>query len=286
MIALRRQFQIVMTVLGLVLAGSVAMARPDLTDVSYGPDPRHRLDVYLPQNAQNAPIIVLVHGGGWRFGDKSNPNVWQNKVAHWTQQGTIVVAVNYRLLPQVGPLEQAQDVARALSFVQKHSGEWGGSDRNMILMGHSAGGHLVAVLSANPTLAHMQGARPWLGSVVLDTAALDVPGLMQRTRSRLYRDAFGENPEYWTSASPLHQLRAGAPPVLLVCSTRRATPCPEARKFQAKAVKQGGKAQTLPVDYSHRSINAVLGLDKGFTGQVDAFLTEIGLFTSPAQTDR
>jgi hypothetical protein len=73
---------------------------------------------------------------------------------------------------------------------------------------------------------------------------------------------------------------------LLVCSTRRATPCPEARKFQAKAVKQGGKAQTLPVDYSHRSINAVLGLDKGFTGQVDAFLTEIGLFTSPAQTDR
>jgi acetyl esterase/lipase len=267
-----------MAVLGLLLAASSAMGAADMADLPYGPDPRHRLDVYLPQHAQNAPVIVLVHGGGWRFGDKSNPNVWQNKVAHWTGQGTIVVAVNYRLVPQVGPLEQAQDVARALSYVQARVPEWGGSAQNMILMGHSAGGHLVAVLSANPTLAHMQGAQPWLGSVVLDTAALDVPQLMQQTRSPLYRDAFGEDPAYWTATSPLHQLSADAPPVLLVCSTRREQPCPEARKFQAEATKQGGIAQTLPVHYSHRSINAVLGLDKRYTRQVDAFLTQIGLY--------
>jgi acetyl esterase/lipase len=276
---MRRQIGVLAVFLGWLVAGSLAVAAPSLPDVAYGPDPRHRLDVYLPEQPQNAPVIVMVHGGGWRFGDKSNPNVWQNKAAHWTQQGTIVVAVNYRLVPQVAPLEQAKDVARALSFVQRRSTEWGGSAHNVILMGHSAGGHLVAVLSANPTLAHMQGAKPWLGSVVLDSAALDIPQLMQVTRSRLYRDAFGEDPATWADVSPLHLLTAGAPPVLLVCSTRRVLPCPEARKFQEATTERGGKAQTLPVDYSHRSINAVLGLDKSFTRQVDAFLDEIGLYS-------
>ncbi|MGH1353608.1 MAG: alpha/beta hydrolase [Thalassovita sp.] len=275
---LRRQIGFLATLLGLLWAGTLALAAPNLPDVAYGPDPRHRLDVYLPEQPLDAPVIVMVHGGGWRFGDKSNLNVWQNKVAHWTSQGTIVVAVNYRLLPQVGPVEQANDVALALSFVQRHSDGWGASEHNIVLMGHSAGGHLVAMLNANPTLAHMQGAKPWLGSVVLDTAALDIPQLMQNTRSRLYQDAFGDDPAYWAAASPLHLLTAGAPPVLLVCSTRRALPCPEARKFQAATQERGGKARTLPVDYSHRSINAVLGLDKAFTSQVDAFLIEIGLF--------
>lgn len=275
---MRCKLGILATFLGLLMAGASAWATPSLVDLSYGPDPRHRLDVYLPEQPQKAPVIVMVHGGGWRFGDKSNPNVWQNKVAHWTSQGTIVVTVNYRLLPQADPLEQAKDVARALSFVQSRSDDWGGSERNTILMGHSAGGHLVALLNADPTLAHMQGAKPWLGSVVLDTAALDIPQLMQQTSSRLYRDAFGEDPAFWAAASPMQSLTAGAPPVLLVCSTRRVLPCLEARKFQMAAMERGGKAQTLPVDYSHRSINAVLGLDRAFTRQVDDFLTDIGLY--------
>lgn len=264
---------------GFVLAASGALGAPSLPDVPYGPDPRHRMDVYLPEHAQNAPVIIMVHGGGWRFGDKSNPNVWQHKVAHWTAQGLIVITVNYRLLPQAGPLEQANDVARALSYVQHKSAEWGASQQNMILMGHSAGGHLVALLSAKPTLAHMQGAKPWLGSVVLDTAALDIPKLMQISSSRLYQDAFGQDPAYWEATSPLHLLSPGAPPVLLVCSTRRVMPCPAARKFQAAVTATGGKAQTLPVDYSHRLINLALGMDSTFTRKVDDFLTEIGLYT-------
>jgi acetyl esterase/lipase len=266
--------------LGVVaLLVSQALALPTLRDLPYGTDPKHRLDVYLPSAPEKAPVIVLVHGGGWRFGDKANEPVWRNKVAHWTQSGAIVVSVNYRLMPQANPLEQAKDVARALSYVQAHAGEWGGAPDRLILMGHSAGGHLVALLSADPTLAHLQGARPWLGSVVLDTAALDIPRLLQSTGSRLYHDAFGKDPMFWHESSPLQQMQPGTPPVLLVCSTLRRLPCPQAQRFAKAAANQGSKVEVLPMDYSHRSINTVLGLDKTYTAKVDRFLDHIGLFS-------
>ena len=105
---MRQKIGVLATFLGLLMMGTFVSATPSLRDIEYGPDPRHRLDVYMPRQPRNAPVVVMVHGGGWRFGDKSNPNVWQNKVAHWTRQGTIVVAVNYRLVPQVAPLDQAK----------------------------------------------------------------------------------------------------------------------------------------------------------------------------------
>src|SRR5205085_10088379 len=66
-------------------------------DVAYGDDPAQRLDAYLPAKAEKAPILLMVHGGGWMLGDKGNRAVVQNKVAHWLPRGYVVASANYRM---------------------------------------------------------------------------------------------------------------------------------------------------------------------------------------------
>ncbi|MDQ6684520.1 MAG: alpha/beta hydrolase, partial [Pseudomonadota bacterium] len=193
-----------------------------LADIAYGAAPRQVLDVYLPPPGRalkgGAPILLMVHGGAWMFGDKSNPGVVVAKVAHWCESGWIFVSVNNRLHPEAAPLEQAADVARALAFVQQRAAAWGGDPGRIVLMGHSAGAHLVALLDASPSLATAAGAGRWSASVVLDSAATDLEALMMRRHARFYDSVFGSEPQLWQRASPLAQLSAAAPPLLLVCS--------------------------------------------------------------------
>src|SRR5688572_21443269 len=68
-------------------------------DASYGSDPAQRLDVYSPPNASKAPVLFIVHGGAWMYGDKANDGFVTNKVSHWLPQGYVVVSTNYRLSP-------------------------------------------------------------------------------------------------------------------------------------------------------------------------------------------
>jgi acetyl esterase/lipase len=73
-------------------------------DIAYGADARQRFDVYVPRGARNAPVILMVHGGAWRIGDKRSRGVVGNKVERWAQAGIVVISVNYRMLPAVAPL--------------------------------------------------------------------------------------------------------------------------------------------------------------------------------------
>ncbi len=250
-------------------------------DLAYGPDPAQRMDVYRPAGAPaagtQAAVILFVHGGGWRIGDKRHGNVVAHKMAHWLPRGTLFVSVNYRMLPQADPLEQARDVARALALAQGQAAGWGADPARFVLMGHSAGAHLVALLAADRGLAAQLGARPWLGTVALDSAAFDVVDIMQRRHLGLYDRAFGNRPEFWREASPLHRLDGAQAPLLLVCSSQRRTACPQARQFAERATTLGGRAQVLPVDLSHAEINKTLGQPGRYTEAVDGFLQSLGL---------
>jgi acetyl esterase/lipase len=242
-----------------------------LRDLAYGKDALQKYDVYLPAHAKSAPVIFMVHGGGWRRGDKAMPNVVDNKVSRWVSRGFVFVSVDYRLLPT--PVEaQADDVARALASAQSHAAEWGADPRKFVLMGHSAGAHLVALLDADPARAKAFGAQPWLGAVSLDSAALDLPATMKARHLRLYDAAFGKDLATWARLSPMQRLRAGAPPMLLVCSTRRWNSCPQARALAAKARQLGDRAEVLGEDLRHSEINAQLGLEGGYTRAVEDFL--------------
>lgn len=246
-----------------------------IRDIAYGSDPNQRFDVYAPAQAHDAPVIFMVHGGGWRRGDKAMSNVMANKVAYWVPRGVVVISTNYRMLPDTRPLDQARDVARALAAAQHRAGEWGGDPDRFVLMGHSAGAHLVSLLTAAPQLARDQGARPWRGTVSLDSASLDVVQTMNGRHFRLYDEAFGSNPADWLAASPLQQMHAAPAPFLAVCSSRRQDSCPQAHAFVGKVRSLGGRGEVLEEDLSHSEINKDLGAPSDYTSQVDAFLRSV-----------
>lgn len=247
-------------------------------DVAYGLDPKQKFDVYAPRNATNAAVIVMVHGGGWAFGDRRMSRVVAEKAKHWLPEGFIFVSVGYRLLPAAPVEEQARDVAHALAAIQQRAATWGGDGSKLVLMGHSAGAHLVALVASSPALAAEAGARPWRGSVLLDSAAYDVAAIMRGRHLPLYDRAFGNDPPRWNALSPFVQLAKAPAPVLAVCSSRRAESCPHAQAFAEKARSLGGQALVLREDMSHAEINARLGTPGDYTDAVDGFLHAIDVF--------
>ena len=247
-----------------------------IPDISYGADPAQRFDVYVstnpPASVAPAPVIFFVHGGGWAFGDKSNHQVIDPKVAHWVAQGYVVISTNYRMLP-TPVAQQAEDVAAAIGFAQSQAGLWGGDPKRFVLMGHSAGAHLVALIAAGArTTARPQ---PWRATVTLDSAALDVPAIMDNRHFGLYDRAFGSDPQKWAAVSPMAQLAHATAPLLAVCSSRRRESCPTSDRFAARANGLGGKVRVLREDLSHGDINATLGAPSDYTAQVDAFLKSV-----------
>jgi len=247
-------------------------------DLAYGSDPAQRLDVYRGADSKNAPVIMMVHGGGWRRGDKGGPTMVKNKVLHWVGKGWVLVSVNYRLVPAANPAEQAEDIGRALAFAQGKARSWGGDPARFVLMGHSSGAHVVALVSADGSLATRHGAQPWLATVAIDSAALDIEAIMNRKHYGLYDTAFGSDPALWREASPMARLKGKpAAPMLMVCSSKRDDSCPPAREFAAKANAFGGRVTVLPIELNHAQINDQLGIGGAYTDAVDEFLRSLGM---------
>ncbi len=251
-----------------------------IADVPYGSDPRQRMDVYVPTglaaSAVRAPVIFMVHGGGWRHGDKAMGRVVQEKVARWVPLGFVLISVNYRLLPDTPVAEQERDVQAALMAAQQRAPQWGADSGRFILMGHSAGAHLVALLNARAPQALREGAWPWLGTVSLDSAMMNVPARMRAPHLPLYDDAFGTDPAYWVALSPFHQWTTGAPPMQMVCSTQRADdPCQQSDAMARHVRTRGGRAEVLPQDLDHGEINAQLGLESDYTRAVETFMASL-----------
>jgi len=246
-------------------------------DVAYGTDLAQRMDVYVPEKAAGAPVIFMVHGGAWMIGDKKSSAVVVNKLNRWVPEGFLLISVNYRMAPEADPLEQADDVARALAFAQSKAPEWGGDPARFVLMGHSAGAHLVSLLAADATIAGKQGAKPWLGTIALDSAAFDVQRIMEQRHYRFYDKVFKDDPAYWRRASPYHRLQEAGKPMMLVCSSRREDSCSQAEAFAGKVKAAGGQVAVYPVDSSHRDINEGLGLPGPYTDAVERFIESLGV---------
>lgn len=248
-----------------------------LPDVAYGADPKQKMDVYLPAN-KDAPAILMVHGGAWIGGDKSNRGVVENKRAHWVPRGFAFISVNNRLVPNANPLEQARDVAKALAYAQQHAPEWGIDPNKFVLMGHSAGAHLVDLLNADPSIATSQGAKPWLGAVSLDSGAVDVVARMQYPHAGLINRAFGTDAKFWKSVSPAHRIKPAseAPmPFMLICSSLREWSDSQNEQFAAKLKATGRSATVLSLPLNHAQINDQLGLPGEYTDAVDSFIRSL-----------
>lgn len=246
-----------------------------IRDIAYGSDPAQRFDVYRPGDADKAPVIVMLHGGGWAFGSKAAAGVVSNKVRYFVPKGYLFISVGTRLLPQADPLQQAADLAQAMAMIEEKAASFGGDPGRVVLIGHSAGAHLAALVSADPSYAKAAGVKPWLATIALDSAAYDIAPIMRgMVVPKIYRDAFGSDPDLWEKASPTRMISGRVPKMLLVCSSFRRWSCRQAETFSRRTRGQGN---VLPVDLKHRQINVQLGADNDYTQRVDGFLQSLGL---------
>ncbi|WP_420555012.1 alpha/beta hydrolase [Neptuniibacter marinus] len=243
-------------------------------NISYGPDRANKFDVYTRDGLSNAPVVFMVHGGAWKMGDKESKSVIQNKLERWLPAGFIFISVNYRLLPRAtDPVQQAEDVRNALIYAQNKAKSWGGNPEKFILMGHSAGAHLLGLVSSSISAHKAMGGQSWLGTILLDSAVLDVPTIMGARHYGFYDDAFGASSDFWVKASPLHQLKSDAPPFLITCSSSRKGACTQANAFAAKASSIGVKATVVSKKLSHKEMNEALGGNNDYTSKVEAFMS-------------
>jgi arylformamidase len=245
-------------------------------DVPYGLDAAQNYDVYLPSSASSAPIIIMVHGGAWTSGDKQGEDVAEAKAGYFVAKGYIFVSLNYRLLPKSDPLIQAADVARGIANIQTNAVKWGGDKNKIVLMGSGAGGHLAALLSSNPSLASDQGASIWAGAVILETAALNVPGLMSTSHDNVYDMAFGANLEFWEDSSPTHLVDPSGVPILVVCSTESGEDtCSKASAFKQAADAKGVNVTVSPQSVAPAQVNSGVGISTSYSDTIESYIASI-----------
>lgn len=243
-------------------------------DLRYGPDAAHRADVYRPDTSGQAPapILLLVHGGSWSQGDKADPDFIQDKLARWLPLGFVIVSINTRLMPEAPPRAQAQDLGLAVAWIQRQAAAWHADPARLLLMGHSSGGHLLALLAADAALRQRTGVAPWLASIILDGTPFDLPRIMAAAHAPFYDKAFGDDPAQWRAASPAAHLSEANPPTLLVCSSLRPQSCQRSRDYAALLTAHGGQAQVLPVARNHGQLNADIGGDNDETRAIVEFI--------------
>lgn len=252
----------------LLAAESVAALRDARTDVPYaGPDspPGQTLDIYpAGQHGDDHPIVLWIHGGGWRRGDKSQV---QQKPQAFNRRGYALVSVNYRLQPEVDFRGQAEDVARAVAWVREHAREFGGTPDDVFLLGHSAGAHLAALVATDPTYLRRVGldASAVRGVVLLDGAGYDVAAQYRFGGPRireLYASAFGADEAEQREASPLAHVAAGrgTPPFLILYVAQRLDSRRQSRLLAEKLKAAGVDARAVPTEgKTHMTINRELG---------------------------
>ncbi len=167
-----------------------------------------RLDVYYPEDLTGCPVVVWLHGGGLTSGEKSVPEQLKN-------QGVVVVAVNYRLMPKVTINACIDDAAAAVAWVFQEAENYGGSTEKIFVSGHSDGGYLAAMIGLDKT---------WLEAYDVDADQIRalVPLSGQAISHYAYRamNGIGELQPTIDEYAPLYHVRADAPPLVLVTGDR------------------------------------------------------------------
>ncbi|CAH0495693.1 alpha/beta hydrolase [Novosphingobium sp. CECT 9465] len=255
---------------------------PGAQTIAYGKDPLQVLDLWLPKTAKGkAPLVLYVHGGGWKRGSKDSAT-GRAKPVHYPEQGYAFASINYRLVPAATVEQQAADVASALATLLARADALGIDRTRVVLMGHSAGAHLVALVGTDER--YLRGAGLSFadvdGVIPNDGAAYDVPAQMReagRFMADTYVQAFGTDPVRQRALSPTLQAAAPNAPQFLLLHVQRSDGVKQAEGLAAVLRKAGTGVEvaSFPGEglKGHAEINRKLGeADYPATGVVDRWL--------------
>jgi acetyl esterase/lipase len=241
---------------------------------------RQMLDVYAPTGGKDHPVVVWIHGGGWKRGDKSDV---QNKPKAFMEKGFILVSLNYRFVPKVTVKEIAGDVAKAIRWTHDHAKEYGGDPNTLIVMGHSAGAQLAALVCTDDTYLKAEKLPLSIikACVPVDGDTYDVPmqiKTVEEKRANSYRKTFGDEASQKNLSAVTHVAKGrNIPPFLIL----HVADHPETRAQSQRLVKvlqeAGISARAFPAEgKNHTTINNDLGLaDDRPTQELFGFLSAV-----------
>ncbi|MBC8042889.1 MAG: alpha/beta hydrolase [Rhizobacter sp.] len=260
-------------------AGTVRAAKDIRYATRSGSDAKlNSLDVYtLEGQAAAKPVVVFIHGGGWRIGDKQSGA--KVKAESFAKAGYVFVSINYRLSPAVTHPAHIEDVAKALRWVHGNIATYGGDSSQIFVMGHSAGAHLAALIATDDRYLNAEGMslKNLRGAILLDGGSYNMTAAIGKDER--IADAFGSDKAAWKQASPVYNVSQGKniPPFLIIyVATREATK--RQSEQLAKALTDSGiKADVQPAsNKTHATLNKELGLPNDPpTAQVYAFLKSL-----------
>jgi len=261
-------------------AGPGAFASAAISStVAYGDHERQRVDLYTSDAVANkAPLVVFIHGGGWRVGNRA---LVQAKPAHFNAAGYVFASAGYRLLPDSPVEQQAADIGAAIKALRREAKAGGYDPDRIVLMGHSAGAHLAALVATDPTYAG-EAFGAIRGVVLLDGAGYDVASQMRRSDNELpglYAEAFGTDPARQKALSPMtHVGGKDAPHWLALYVAERPGSRMQSDALMAALAKAGASSQATAITGTdHGRMNRDLGTDAGAaqTQAVDVFLKQV-----------
>ncbi|MGJ0395109.1 MAG: alpha/beta hydrolase [Methylocystis sp.] len=211
-----------------------------LSDLAYGDGPRAKLDVYLPEHVSAPrPLVVFFYGGRWSSGEKAQ---YRFVGAALAARGALAVIPDYRLYPPSSFPAFLEDASRALRWTTDNAERLGADRSRIFLMGHSAGGHIAAMLAFD---------KRWLAAVGLSPSR-DLAGFIGLAGaydfaidSDVLRGVFGP-PANAAATQPLRYVTREAPPALLLAGEADRTVRPRNTRALAAAIDAaGGEARAL-----------------------------------------
>jgi acetyl esterase/lipase len=255
------------TFTGLLLASPVPAGEPKAHRGLPYAEPkneRQMLDVYAPAEGKTHPVVVWIHGGGWRRGDKSEVH---HKPKAFADKGFVLVSLNYRFVPQVTVKQIAHDVAKAIRWTHDHAKDYGGDPNTLIIMGHSAGAQLAALVCTDDRYLRAEGLSLALvkGCVPVDGDSYDVPMQIQAVeekRAKSYRMTFGDEQSQKDLSAVTHVAKGKHIPPFLILHV---ADHPETKAQSHRLVKAlqaaGISARAFPAEgKNHTTLNNDLGL--------------------------
>ncbi|MFD1613346.1 alpha/beta hydrolase [Sphingomonas tabacisoli] len=249
-------------------------------EVRYGAAERQAATLFVREKAGRAPLIVYVHGGGWIAGTpKAGAGGMQAE--HWTGLGYAYATAGYRLAPGATAEQQMQDLAQAVAALRRAKGVDPG---RIVLIGHSSGAQMAALLATDPHWLKDAGVpfETVRAAVLLDPSGLDLPPLLASrgdpTVEHYFRPTFGDNPARQSALSPVTQTEPpNAPAWLILADVNNGFAQAQGSELAAGLIGAGAQVETATIPgTTHLRLNDEIGrrLDKA-TAEIDAFLGRV-----------
>ena len=243
---------------------------PTRLDLRYGPSPGETLDLFLPAGGGPAPVHVFVHGGYWRALDKAD---FSFVARAFQPAGVLVAVINYALIPAVDMDELVRQVRASVAWLYRNAAAFGGDPARLTVSGHSAGGHLVAMLMSTDwgRLAGLPG------DVV--KAGCGISGLydLEPIRLSYLNDTLGLTAELARRNSPVHLVPAAAGPLLLPVGTLEGDEYHRQTESLVAAWRRRGLAAEVMDMAGHDHCSIITELAEPGTPLSRAILDQMGL---------